>query len=176
MTLNKPCGREQAAAGLICFLRESYLVLLREDYRKMSESSSQRAISLDNVSGSIVETNGTIRHLVNGSIFGSIYCIKRMKRPGYKMRKMTTAILLFDLMAGVLILGFYGMRSRAVTTDSGIVLVAEEELLEEADVKKIAITFDDGPHPSYTAQLLDGLKERGKIGRASCRERVSHQV
>lgn len=26
--------------------------------------------------------------------------------------------------------------------------------------KKIALTFDDGPHPSYTEQLLKGLKER----------------
>lgn len=26
--------------------------------------------------------------------------------------------------------------------------------------KKIALTFDDGPHPYYTEQLLDGLKER----------------
>lgn len=26
---------------------------------------------------------------------------------------------------------------------------------------KIAITFDDGPHPLYTEPLLDGLKERG---------------
>ena len=25
---------------------------------------------------------------------------------------------------------------------------------------RIAITFDDGPHPRYTEQLLDGLKER----------------
>lgn len=29
-----------------------------------------------------------------------------------------------------------------------------------ADGKKIALTFDDGPHPYYTEQLLDGLKER----------------
>ncbi len=28
------------------------------------------------------------------------------------------------------------------------------------EVKKIALTFDDGPHPQYTEQLLDGLKER----------------
>ena len=28
------------------------------------------------------------------------------------------------------------------------------------DSKKIAITFDDGPHPYYPEQLLDGLKER----------------
>ncbi len=29
--------------------------------------------------------------------------------------------------------------------------------------KKIAITFDDGPHPYYTEQLLDGLKERNVV-------------
>lgn len=27
--------------------------------------------------------------------------------------------------------------------------------------KKVALTFDDGPHPTYTVQLLDGLKKRG---------------
>lgn len=27
--------------------------------------------------------------------------------------------------------------------------------------KKIALTFDDGPHPQFTEELLDGLKERG---------------
>lgn len=32
---------------------------------------------------------------------------------------------------------------------------------EMEDSRKIAITFDDGPHPHYTEQLLDGLKERG---------------
>lgn len=31
--------------------------------------------------------------------------------------------------------------------------------LEEGQ-KKIAMTFDDGPHPYYTEQLLDGLRER----------------
>ena len=29
------------------------------------------------------------------------------------------------------------------------------------EIKKVALTFDDGPHPIYTKQLLDGLKERG---------------
>lgn len=29
------------------------------------------------------------------------------------------------------------------------------------DIKRIAITFDDGPEGNYTKQLLDGLKERG---------------
>mgnify|MGYP000718376285 CR=1 FL=1 len=27
--------------------------------------------------------------------------------------------------------------------------------------KKLALTFDDGPHPIYTERLLDGLAERG---------------
>ncbi len=30
-----------------------------------------------------------------------------------------------------------------------------------AEIRRVAITFDDGPHPVYTQQLLDGLKERG---------------
>ena len=29
--------------------------------------------------------------------------------------------------------------------------------------KKVALTFDDGPNPDYTARLLQGLKERGVI-------------
>ena len=42
----------------------------------------------------------------------------------------------------------------------------EEMIQTSADVSeigqrgKIALTFDDGPHPVYTRQLLDGLKER----------------
>ena len=32
--------------------------------------------------------------------------------------------------------------------------------LEMRDSKKIALTFDDGPHPFYTEQLLKGLEER----------------
>lgn len=33
--------------------------------------------------------------------------------------------------------------------------------VSEEDTKKIALTFDDGPHPYYTEQLLDGLADRG---------------
>ena len=31
------------------------------------------------------------------------------------------------------------------------------------EVHKIAITFDDGPHPVYTPRLLDGLEKRGVV-------------
>ena len=34
------------------------------------------------------------------------------------------------------------------------------DLEQHEDVKRIAITFDDGPHPYYTEQLLNGLKKR----------------
>ena len=36
-----------------------------------------------------------------------------------------------------------------------------EAVWQQDNQKKIAITFDDGPHPTYTEELLDGLKERG---------------
>lgn len=31
----------------------------------------------------------------------------------------------------------------------------------DEEIKKVALTFDDGPNPDYTGMLLDGLKERG---------------
>ena len=31
----------------------------------------------------------------------------------------------------------------------------------DEEIKKVALTFDDGPNPDYTGVLLDGLKERG---------------
>ena len=36
-----------------------------------------------------------------------------------------------------------------------------EAVWQQDNQKKIAITFDDGPHPTDTEELLDGLKERG---------------
>ncbi len=73
------------------------------------------------------------------------------------MKKVLTAVLLFHLVAGLLILGFWEREEHAEAWNSG----AGTEEAPEEDVKKIAITFDDGPHPSYTEQLLDGLRERG---------------
>lgn len=43
--------------------------------------------------------------------------------------------------------------------DKKITNVTDKE--ERTENRKIAITFDDGPDPVYTPQLLDGLKERG---------------
>ncbi|MBQ6786405.1 MAG: polysaccharide deacetylase family protein [Lachnospiraceae bacterium] len=38
--------------------------------------------------------------------------------------------------------------------------VARESMTMPREGKKIALTFDDGPHPKFTEQILDGLKER----------------
>lgn len=53
-----------------------------------------------------------------------------------------------------------GGRRPAPAKDGGQRPVSAEASAEQ-EMKKIALTFDDGPHPFYTEQLLDGLKERG---------------
>ena len=46
---------------------------------------------------------------------------------------------------------------------SAAVQVSENSSIraEKTITAKVALTFDDGPHPVYTPQLLDGLKECG---------------
>ena len=68
------------------------------------------------------------------------------------MRSKREFIKTAALLAAAILLCVPGMmdyRSKAVAANSIV------------DNKKIALTFDDGPHPYYTEQLLDGLKERG---------------
>lgn len=56
----------------------------------------------------------------------------------------------------------------AVEAGTGAVPVSEAILPEKTEIaaqedpeqKRVALTFDDGPHPVYTGRLLDGLKER----------------
>jgi len=76
------------------------------------------------------------------------------------MKKIKAAILKFDLVLGLLLfcvtLNKLNKEIMVISTD-GFGLETERE------EKKIALTFDDGPHPYYTEQLLDGLKERGVV-------------
>lgn len=61
------------------------------------------------------------------------------------------------LMVGVFVtLCLIGSAVRA--ENSGAVQVIENT--EPENVKKIALTFDDGPHPVYTPVLLEGLAKR----------------
>lgn len=72
-------------------------------------------------------------------------CGKKSIRLGKVIR---TCII---LIAALLLCGAAVMSDRLSAKAAG----------EMEDSRKIAITFDDGPHPYYTEQLLDGLQERG---------------
>lgn len=76
---------------------------------------------------------------------------QRRVRHSIHVRKsvMIKALILAAAAAVLYVPLFAGYKARAAAADSMV------------DDRKIAITFDDGPHPYYTEQLLDGLKERG---------------
>ena len=44
----------------------------------------------------------------------------------------------------------------------------DAEAVEVEEKKKIALTFDDGPNPYFTMELLEGLKNRGERPRFLC--------
>lgn len=70
-----------------------------------------------------------------------------------KVRRMNQKYIILGEVALCLLLFFiYFIRQAGDIRES--MAIPQEE-------KKIAITFDDGPHPQFTEQLLDGLKERG---------------
>ena len=73
------------------------------------------------------------------------------------MKRIRAAILMFDIMMGLLLLclGINKPEEVAAVSQTGDTFITEK--------KKIALTFDDGPHPSYTEILLDGLRERGVV-------------
>lgn len=86
------------------------------------------------------------------------------------MKRLAAAILLFDLTAGLFFLGLWEQRQAqdagrlpvaGTTVAAGGADPSQPSHPPAQERRKIALTFDDGPHPRYTEQLLDGLKERG---------------
>lgn len=71
--------------------------------------------------------------------------LKRLKR------RIISCIILLIFLAVMCFIGYMTQEDISVMSGS---------LGHNEDVKRIALTFDDGPHPYYTQQLLDGLKER----------------
>lgn len=65
-------------------------------------------------------------------------------------RRILFCIVLMALLAFVCLTGYLQQDS----------IPAMGEASGQEGQKKIALTFDDGPHPYYTRQLLKGLKER----------------
>ncbi len=82
------------------------------------------------------------------------------------MKKNRTALLMIGIMVELFfllfLLGKYVLTD-TVSTGSEGVIYGEKEGLGKGEQKQVALTFDDGPHPYYTEQLLDGLKERGVV-------------
>ena len=85
-----------------------------------------------------------------------ISCGCRHLRNGRQRKIVAAAVLM-----GALLVSGFGMavRQKEMSVTEYVTCVMNEE--EAMDGQKIAITFDDGPHPYYTEQLLDGLQERG---------------
>lgn len=81
--------------------------------------------------------------------------------PVMRVKKhIITAVMIFAgmiLTFGILAVGCRGDLAEAAEY---ITCMIDKEKAVDSP-KKIALTFDDGPHPYYTEQLLDGLKERG---------------
>jgi len=77
-------------------------------------------------------------------------------------RRKSAAVAVLTVLLFVCVFGVMTHGEMAVGTVNYITNVIEKEEEETVDrPRKIAITFDDGPHPYYTEQLLDGLQERG---------------
>ena len=66
-----------------------------------------------------------------------------------KKRVLSCAIVLLSLL-GILLYSYVNQE--------GVEVMGKA--YAESNQKKIALTFDDGPHPYYTEQLLKGLRER----------------
>lgn len=79
------------------------------------------------------------------------------------MKKIGKALALGDILLCLVLIGFYGFRENPNWRQAAVVSEAEEQEAAEREIRRIALTFDDGPHPRYTEQLLDGLKERGVV-------------
>lgn len=82
----------------------------------------------------------------------------------FRKKMMFLELILFYI---IMILAVTENTNMAALTDSRTAsrIYGDSEKAEKIDPyreleKKVAITFDDGPDPVYTSQLLDGLKER----------------
>lgn len=79
---------------------------------------------------------------------------EKMRAPGKKAVFLAyAAMLLFPLLS----CAWRQQSAGAASLPAGGTAGAREDA---GDVRKIALTFDDGPHPQWTPRLLDGLRER----------------
>ena len=65
------------------------------------------------------------------------------------VRRLGQRLWIYSLVLGLIFLYKTERITKEVSSYAGTI-----------EMKKIALTFDDGPHPIYTPMLLEGLKER----------------
>lgn len=65
-------------------------------------------------------------------------------------KRIISCIVIMIILAAICLIGYANQEEIAVMG----------KVVSEDGSKRIALTFDDGPHPFYTHQLLEGLKER----------------
>lgn len=81
----------------------------------------------------------------------SVFRFGNKKKRDYKR----DTLVMLGLMCGV-VFGQLVQRSQLSMEETRTVMAEDTKM-----IKKVAITFDDGPNPDYTELLLKGLKERG---------------
>ena len=85
-------------------------------------------------------------------------------RLGNKVKLLAVVCAAYVILLGGLCRTVLGNRPVHAAAGNGAWVQEGGETMERAkglEGKCVALTFDDGPHKEYTAQLLDGLKERG---------------
>lgn len=80
-----------------------------------------------------------------------------------RMKHRIAVVIVLDILLGIIL--FASFLERHIVREVLGTAHREKEItqVDLTDCKKIALTFDDGPHPYYTQQLLEGLKERNTI-------------
>ena len=85
---------------------------------------------------------------------------------GFSLKKCRAAFIVMDIAMVLLLFVVYGRTRQEMKGTSGnnMEVQAEDASVQETpEIKRVALTFDDGPHYAYTKILLDGLKERDVV-------------
>lgn len=75
-----------------------------------------------------------------------------------RMPKLDQRFWMISIILGLIFLYRMEDAKEFVRATREVVIGEEQEISQ-----KIALTFDDGPHPIYTPELLEGLKQRGVV-------------
>ncbi len=68
--------------------------------------------------------------------------------------------LVFDLLCICLVSGaFMSGLGNSISLEQGVLTTAQIQQNAQEEKKKVAITFDDGPNPQYTPEMLEVLQE-----------------